>query len=203
MKKAFLCLLVLLLHSPVNGTGTGIQIFIRLLSGTMLTLDVETNDTFESVKQKIGDKLPVAKQRLLFGNVLFDNNQTLADYNIQRESTLNLGIDYDPVIHVSKTANGNKTRLSWTDAFTDLQSALLMVQADDQIWIAAGTYYPDEGPSQTNNNRDASFVIPSGVAVYGGFPTSSEPTLTSRNWVTYPTILSGDLMQNDGGDFSG
>lgn len=204
MRKTLWCLLVIFLHGPVNGAGTGMQIFIRLLSGTMLILDVDTSDTIENVKQKVEAKLPVpvVQQRLLLGSTLLENGRTLADYNIQREAELTLGIDYEPVIYVSKTADGSNTGLSWADAFTDLQSALLMAQAGDQIWVAAGTYYPDEGPSQTNDNQDASFVIPSGVVVYGGFPTSGNPGLPSRNWQTNPTILSGDLMQNDGSNFT-
>ncbi|MBN1583783.1 MAG: hypothetical protein JXA89_23960, partial [Anaerolineae bacterium] len=53
------------------------------------------------------------------------------------------------VIFVDATASGAATGLSWTDAYTNVQDALAAAVADDEIWIAAGVYYPDEGAGQT------------------------------------------------------
>lgn len=100
--------------------------------------------------------------------------------------------------YVNPLATGLHNGLNWADAYTSLQDALnnpLCPQA--QIWVAAGTYYPDEGIGQSNNNRDATFNLHSGVAIYGGF-AGNETSLSQRDWQAYPTILSGDLDQNDG-----
>ena len=71
------------------------QITAKLLSGKTITLDVDASDTISSVKAQIQDKegIPTYQQDLVFDMQQLEDDKTLSDYNIEKESTLDLLIN--------------------------------------------------------------------------------------------------------------
>lgn len=83
--------LLALLSLCTNKT-EAMQIFVTTSFQSAITLDVEPSDTLENIKAKVQDKtgcLP-ADQFLYRAETFLEDGHTLSDYNVQKESTLNL-----------------------------------------------------------------------------------------------------------------
>ena len=107
------------------------------------------------------------------------------------------------IIYVDKDAPSGGEGTTWGSAFNTLTPALtvgILIAIGGgtaEIWVAEGIYYPDEGLNNTNDDINSTFLIAGpGIELYGGF-TGTEVSLEERPNPPRPTVLSGDLEQND------
>lgn len=81
-------------------------------------------------------------------------------------------------IYVDHSAEGAETGETWTDAYPSLQDALGEATGNDEaddIWVAAGTYYPDDGSGVSADDRSATFRVDDGIHLYGHFSGNEYP----------------------------
>lgn len=96
MKRRFLALVLAGCLAAVLSTAawatlpTGFYLNVELPSGETIALDAESGDSIDNIKQKVQNAagVSVTEQYLYYGGKFLNNGRTLADYNIQKESTL-------------------------------------------------------------------------------------------------------------------
>lgn len=88
MKQIYFLILFTFLSFNVSA----MQIFAKTLTGKNITLEVEPSDLIEIIKAKIYDKegIPIEDQILKFGGTILEDDKTIADYYIQKESTIHI-----------------------------------------------------------------------------------------------------------------
>ncbi len=123
--------------------------------------------------------------RMLFGSVAF----------VGAIAALTPPADAAVIFVNAELTTGANDGTSWPNAFQGrlaVQSALVLAQPGDELWVAQGTY----APAPPNGPTTISLVIPSGVALLGGF-VGTETSADHRNPAAHPTILTADLNSDD------
>lgn len=111
-------------------------------------------------------------------------------------------------IHVDADALPGGNGQSWSNAYRYLHDALAYAEDPShgvtELRIAGGVYVPDRSESMPGGagNRNATFSLVDGVALRGGYAGLGAPNPDARDIQLYETILSGDLLGNDGPNFT-
>lgn len=118
-------------------------------------------------------------------------------------------ITHADIIHVDDDAPPAGDGLSWSTAFRYLQDALAIAQPNDEIRLAQGTYQPDlsENGHATPGFPLETFQLFDGALIRGGYrgcPAGDCNTGNpdERDLDQYFTVLTGDLLNDDGPDFT-
>lgn len=90
------------------------------------------------------------------------------------------------IIFVQQDATGNGT--SWDNSLGSLTEALNVATEGTQIWVANGIYAPQ------GDDRNATFNIPNGVQVFGGF-TGTESSVEQRDLQNNRSVLTGEIAK--------
>ncbi len=103
----------------------------------------------------------------------------------------------------ASVVGGLNNGLSWANAFSSLESAMAATDAltlPVEIWVAQGRYVPT---ARTNaaDPRTATLRLRPIASIFGGF-TGAEPDRHDADPAAHPTILSGDVSNDDGPNFT-
>jgi len=100
------------------------------------------------------------------------------------------------IIYVDENAPAAGDGSSWSRAFVTLRDAMAVAIEGDEIRVAQGLYLPTDDPL----DREASFVLPPGMIVRGGYAGLTTADADAWDPNTFVTVLSGDIDRNDSDD---
>ena len=93
MKKKMIITIIMFFWICIISTQVqAMEIYVKMLDTTNITIEVEPNDTIESLKLKIYEEkgIPVEQIELIYTGKQLEDEKTLSEYNIQRDSTIHL-----------------------------------------------------------------------------------------------------------------
>ncbi|WMI64317.1 T9SS type A sorting domain-containing protein [Aestuariibaculum sp. YM273] len=114
---------------------------------------------------------------------------------LTQSEILALSNEFINISYIDQDATGTNDGSSWTNAYTDITSALENAADNSEFWIKGGTYVPT---TSVGGNQNTGITITArGVKIYGGF-AGTETQLNERVFGNNETIISGDVNGDDG-----
>lgn len=215
----FLFLVLLLTTSLCVGVGTaragsGFQIYVNEQSGRKTTIDTESSDSIENIKEKIYDRtgyLP-SVQLLIFSGEVLKDGRILADYNIGSEATLNFVFTVDGGNFSSGTTDlsGDNITLAEVSGTATVNVSGVNTRI---INVSGGTVNVNAASTTIQSYNGGNVAVGSGLIVAmndgtssgvisgdGGMTMSSAGvlTLSGSNTYTGTTTVGGGLLVVNG-----
>eukprot|EP01041_Mallomonas_annulata_P005656 gene5656-11412_t len=158
----------------------GMQIFIKSLAGKTLTLDVKPSDTIANVKDKIQIKfgIPSDRNRMIFAGKPLEDDHTLSDYNIQKNTTLNVIVDNLEGVSIfvmCMTGNSYMIDVELSDTIAIVKQKIqikegIILPGEHQLFFAGKLLQDSQTLSECEVHRDSTLEqeirLPGGMQIF-------------------------------------